>query len=78
MGIGTELFRTMECMAEKFNFRVAAVVLDNPGSQGIGAKLGMTLLKERKIIDCVDGNGQKVLPTTDSEAMIQWGYFKYA
>ena len=77
MGVALELFRTVECIAKVFDVPAAAVLFSHPGSKKIGATLGMTLLKEGRLVDCVDESGQKVFPDADPERTLQSGYIKY-
>jgi GNAT superfamily N-acetyltransferase len=76
MNIGTELFKTIERMGNVFRIHAAVIILGNVSSQGLSAKLGLKIIKEIKLTDYKDENGQIIFPATDAKA-IQYGYFKY-
>ena len=76
LGIGTELFKTMELMAKTFNIPASVVIFNNNASQALADKLGFTMLSEVKFADYVDENGQMIIPMVDTKS-VQLRYRRY-
>ena len=76
LGIGYELFKTMEEMAKIFKIPAAVIVFNNDKSQALAAKLGYTVLSEINFRDFVDKDGKMIIPTLDTK-VVQLCYKKF-
>lgn len=76
--IGTELFKTMECIAKMFSIPAATFLLSGTASETFSAELGCTLFNEVQLMNYLDENGQNIFPVVDPNSVVQYGYIKYS
>ena len=76
LGIGYELFKTMEEMAKIFKIPAAIVIFNNDKSQALATKLGYTILNQINLKDYLDENGRVILPTVNTK-VVQLCYKKF-
>lgn len=77
LGIGSELFKTMELMAKTFNIPASVIVFNNNASQALAAKLRFSVLSEVKIADYVDESGQMIIPMVNTDT-VKLCYCRYS